>query len=46
MNILCKHKKVKTIVASLASQQIKEVDVVATQEKVKPVQGIECTCKI
>ena len=46
MNMLCKHKKIKMLVASLALQQIKEVGVVATQEKVKPVQSIECTCKI
>ena len=32
INILCKHKKVKTLVASLALQLIKEVSVVATQE--------------
>ena len=30
--IPCKHKKLKTLVASLASEQIKEVGVVATQE--------------
>ena len=43
MNILSKHKKCKTLVASLALQQIKEVSVVATKE---PSQYIECTCKI
>ena len=32
LNILCKHKKLKTLVASLALEKIKEVDVVATQE--------------
>ena len=46
MNIICKHKKLKTLVSSLTLQQIKEVGVVATQEKVKPVQSNECTCKI
>ena len=35
----------KTLVASLALQQIKEGAVV-TQENVKPMQSIECTCKI
>ena len=45
MFILCKHKKLKTLIASLALQQIKEVGVVATQE-IRPVQSIECTCKI
>ena len=32
INILCKHKKFKTLVASLALQQITEVGAVATQE--------------
>ena len=39
--ILCKYKKLKTLVASLALQKIKEVGAVATQEEVKPVQSIE-----
>ena len=30
--ILCKHKKHKTLIASVALQQIKEVGAVATQE--------------
>ena len=33
MNILCKHKKLKTLVVSLSLQQITEVGVVATQER-------------
>ena len=37
MNIICKHKKLKTLVASLALQQIKAVGVVARQEEVKLV---------
>ena len=32
INILCKHKKLKILVDSLALQQIKEVGVVATWE--------------
>ena len=44
MNILCKHKKLTTLVASLALQQRKS-SVVTTQEKVKPAKSIECTCK-
>ena len=44
--ILCKHTKLKTLVTSLAVQQIKEVGVVAKQESVTLVQDIECTCKI
>ena len=43
ISILCKHTKLKTLVASPALQQIKEVDAVATQET---LQYIECTCKI
>ena len=46
MYILCKHMKLKTLVTSLALQQIKEVGVVAKQEGVTLVQDIECTCKI
>ena len=44
--ILCKQKKLKTLVASLPLQQVKEVGVAATQEEIRPVQIIECTCKI
>ena len=32
MNILCKHKKLKTLVVSLTLQQIQELGAVATQE--------------
>ena len=46
MYILCKHKKLKSLVTSLALQQIKEVGMVAKQEHVSIVQDIECTCKI
>ena len=38
--------KLKSLVASLALQQIKEVGAVAKQEYVTLVQDIECTCKI
>ena len=41
--ILRKQKKLKTLVDSLALQQVKEVGAVATQE---PLKYIECTCKI
>ena len=44
--ILCKDRKLKTLVTSLALQQIKELGTVATPEKIRPVQSIECTCKI
>ena len=46
MNILCTHKKLKTLVASFALHQTKEVGVVATQEKIKLAQSIECICKM
>ena len=46
MYILCKHKKLKTLVASLALQQIKEICEVASEEKIRLAQSIECTCKI
>ena len=46
MYILCKHMKVKSLVTSLALQQIKEVGMVAKQEHVSLAQDIECTCKI
>ena len=46
MYILCKHMKLKTLVTSLALQQIKDLDMVAKQEHVFRVQDIECTCKI
>ena len=32
INVFCKHKQLKTLIASLALQQIKEVGLVATQE--------------
>ena len=46
MYILCKHKKLKSLVTSLALQQIKEVGMVAKQESVSTAQDIECTYKI
>ena len=46
INILCKHKKLQTLVASLVLQEINEVGVVVTLEKIKTVQSIEYTCKI
>ena len=38
--------KLKSLVTSLALQQIKEVGVVAKQEHISIAQDIECTCKI
>ena len=43
MYILCKHSELKTLVTSLALQQIK-VGTVTTQEGM--ILNIECTCKI
>ena len=40
--LLCKHKKLRTLVASLAFQQVKEVGTVATQEEVTT----ECKIRI
>ena len=39
--LLCKHKKLRTLVTSLALQQIEEVGTVTTQEDVNTA----CTCK-
>ena len=44
--IICKHTKLKSLVTSLALQQIREVGVVAKQEHVSIVHVMECTCKI
>ena len=44
MYILCKNIKIKTLVTSLALQQIKEVGAVTRQKDILP--NIECTCKI
>ena len=46
MYILCKHMKLKTLVASLAVQQVKEISMVAKQEHVSIAEDIECICKI
>ena len=44
--ILCKHMKLKTLVISLALQQIIEVGVETKQEGITLALNIECTCKI
>ena len=46
MHILYKHMKHKTLLTSLALQQIKEICVVATQECVTLAHDIKCTSKI
>ena len=45
MFILCKHTTCKTLVTSLALQQMKEVGVVPKQEGITLAPNIECTCK-
>ena len=44
MYVLCKHMKLKTVVTSLALQQIKEEGAGTRQEDT--ILNIECTCKI
>ena len=44
MYTLCKHMKLKSLVTSLALQQIKEVGMMFKQEDFSIEQGIECTC--
>ena len=46
MYILCKHMKLKSLVTSLALQQIKEVGTIAKEEHFSIAQDTECTCKI
>ena len=46
MYIIYKHTKLKSLVTSLALQQIREVGMVAQQEHVLITHGVECTCKI
>ena len=45
MYILCKHTNLKSLVTSLALQQIKGVGAVANQELVSIAKDIECICK-
>ena len=44
--IMCKHTNWKSLVSSLALQQLEEVDAVTKQEHVSIIHNIECTCKI
>ena len=46
MYIPCKHTKLKSVVTSLALQQIKEVGAVTKQEGITLAPNIECTCKL
>ena len=46
MYIICKHLKLKSLVTSLALQQIRELGLLAKQEYVSVMYDIECTCKI
>ena len=44
--VVYKHTKLKSLVTSLALQQIKEVGTVSKQEHFSTLHNIECTCKI
>ena len=44
--MICKHTKLKSLVTSLALQQIREVGTVAKEEHASVIYDIECTCKI
>ena len=44
--IICKHTKLKSLVPSLALQQIKEPGAVTKQKHFSILHDIECTCKI
>ena len=45
MYIICRHTKLKSLVISLALQQIREVGIVAKQEHVSIMHDVECICK-
>ena len=45
MYIICQHTKLKSLVTSLALQQIREIDAVAKHEHVSIMHDIECTHK-
>ena len=44
--IICKHRKLKSLVTYFTLQQIREVGIVTKQEHVSITYDIECTCKI
>ena len=44
--IICKHTKLKSLVSSLALQQIRIVDMVTKQEHFSTLDDIAYTCKI
>ena len=46
MYVTCKHMKLKSLVTSLAIQEIREVGTEAKQEHVSIMHDVECTCKI
>ena len=46
MFVICRHTKLKSLVTSLALQQIGETDAVAKQEHVSIMHDIECTLKL
>ena len=44
IHIVCRHTKLKSLVTSLALQQIRGADVVSKQEHISVMHIIECTC--
>ena len=44
--IICKYTILKSLVTTLALQQIREVGMIAKQEHVSITHNIECTCTI
>ena len=46
MYVVCRHAKLKSLVTSIALQQIREADAGFKQEQVLTMHNIECTCKM
>ena len=46
MYIVCRHAKLKSLVTSIAFQQIRGANAVFEQEQVSTMHNIECTCKM
>ena len=45
MYMICRHTKLKSLVTSLALQQMRDIGMVAKQEHVLIMPDVECTCK-
>ena len=46
MYMMCRHTKLKSLVTSIALEQIRGADAVSIQEHISVMQDIECTCKM